>query len=80
MNLINKGFFVTFEGIEGAGKSTQIKIMKKYLGNKGWPIITTREPGGTFIGDQLRDILLDIDNKEIDCKVEALLYAASRAQ
>ncbi|KKN19043.1 hypothetical protein LCGC14_0949710 [marine sediment metagenome] len=80
MNLMNKGFFVTFEGVEGAGKSTQIKIMKKYLGKKGWPIVTTREPGGTFIGDELRDILLDVDNKDIDPKVEALLYAASRAQ
>ncbi len=77
---MKKGFFVTFEGIEGAGKSTQIKILQKYLMSKGWPSVMTREPGGTFIGDELRDILLDIDNKDIDHKVEALLYAASRAQ
>ncbi len=74
------GLFITFEGIEGAGKSTQINILKDYLISKGWPTICTREPGGTYIGDELRDILLDIDNTDIDSKVEALLYAASRAQ
>lgn len=77
---MNKGFFITFEGLEGAGKSTQIKILQKYLASKGWPTVITREPGGTYIGDEIRDILLDIDNKDLDYKVEALLYAASRAQ
>lgn len=75
-----KGFFITFEGLEGAGKSTQIKVLQKYLASKGWPTIITREPGGTYIGDEIRDILLDIDNKDLDYKVEAFLYAASRAQ
>jgi len=77
---MNRGFFITFEGLEGAGKSTQIKILKKHLASKGWPVVVTREPGGTYIGDEIRDILLDIDNKDIDYKVEALLYSASRAQ
>jgi len=77
---MNRGFFITFEGLEGAGKSTQIRILQKYLASKGWPVVVTREPGGTFIGDEIRDILLDVDNKDIDYKVEALLYAASRTQ
>lgn len=77
---MNKGLFITFEGLEGAGKSTQIKLLQKYLASKGRPSVFTREPGGTYIGDELRDILLDVDNKDIDYKVEALLYAASRAQ
>jgi len=77
---MDRGFFITFEGLEGAGKSTQMKILKKHLASKGWPVVVTREPGGTRIGDEIRDILLDIDNKDIDYKVEALLYAASRAQ
>ena len=77
---MNRGFFITFEGLEVAGKSTQIRILQKYLASKGWPVVVTREPGGTFIGDEIRDILLDVDNKDIDYKVEALLYAASRTQ
>lgn len=77
---MSRGLFITFEGLEGAGKSTQIKLLKNYLMSKGWPTVTTREPGGTYIGDEIRDILLDIDNKDIDYKLEALLYAASRAQ
>lgn len=75
-----RGLFITFEGVEGAGKSTQIDLLKKYLVEKGYPVISTREPGGTYIGDEIRDILLDIDNKDMDYKVEALLYASSRAQ
>ncbi len=77
---MKKGLFITFEGLEGAGKSTQIKKVEKHLASKGFASIVTREPGGTFIGDELRDILLDIENKDIDYKVEALFYAASRAQ
>lgn len=74
------GYFITFEGIEGGGKSTQIKILQNYLTSRGIATIATREPGGTFIGDELRDILLDVHNKDLDYRVEALLYAASRAQ
>ena len=75
-----RGLFITFEGAEGAGKSTQIKRLKEYLIDKGFPVVCTREPGGTYIGDEIRDILLDVDNQTMDHKVEALLYAASRAQ
>ena len=75
-----RGFFITFEGLEGAGKSTQINKLKDYLTRKNLAVVCTREPGGTFIGDEIRDILLDVDNKDMDFKVEALLYAASRAQ
>lgn len=75
-----RGLFITFEGIEGAGKSTQIKLLKRYLKESGYQVISTREPGGTYIGDEIRDILLDVDNHDMDYKVEALLYAASRAQ
>ena len=75
-----RGLFITFEGLEGAGKSTQIKKLMDYLLQKDLDVVTTREPGGTFIGDEIRDILLDVDNTDMDYKVEALLYAASRAQ
>jgi dTMP kinase len=77
---LSRGFFITFEGLEGAGKSTQIKLLQKHLISRGFSTVVTREPGGTYIGDEIRDILLDIDNKDIDYKVEAFLYAASRAQ
>lgn len=77
---MKKGFFITIEGLEGAGKSTQMQLLKDHLIKDGWQVVCTREPGGTYIGDEIRDILLDPDNKDIDYKVEALLYAASRAQ
>jgi dTMP kinase len=75
-----KGRFVTFEGIEGSGKSTQIVLLADYLKSIGNRIILTREPGGTPIGDQVRKILLDPANTALDPKAELLLYAASRAQ
>jgi len=75
-----KGMFVTFEGIEGSGKSTQIVMLANYLKSHGNSVVLTREPGGTPIGDQIRKILLDPANKALDPKAELLLYAASRAQ
>jgi len=75
-----KGIFITIEGIEGCGKSTQAKMLGKYLGKKGLDVILTREPGGTEIGNQIRKILLDRKNKKILAVTELLLYAASRAQ
>jgi dTMP kinase len=75
-----KGTFVTFEGIEGSGKSTQIVLLANYLKSHGNRVVLTREPGGTPIGDQIRKILLDPANKAIDPAAELLLYAASRAQ
>jgi len=75
-----RGLFITFEGIEGSGKSTQIALLAKYLTVSGMRIALTREPGGTSIGDQIRKILLDPANRILDPTAELLLYAASRAQ
>lgn len=74
------GAFITFEGIEGSGKSTQISRLLHYLMNSGRSATLTREPGGTPIGDQIRKILLDPANRLLDPTAELLLYAASRAQ
>ncbi len=73
-------FFITFEGIEGCGKTTQIQLLKEFLEGRGFKVVTTREPGGTPIGDKIRSILLDSCNSEIDLKTELLLYQAARAQ
>lgn len=77
---MNKGLFITFEGGDGAGKSTQIGKLMKYLQLKGFDVVLTREPGGTDIGEKIREIILDPDNGEMDPVTEAMLYAASRAQ
>lgn len=74
------GTFITFEGIEGSGKSTQIALLANYLTARGIRNVLTREPGGTLIGDQVRKILLDPANRSLDPAAELLLYAASRAQ
>jgi len=75
-----KGVFITFEGIEGSGKSTQIALLAKSLAERGKAVTLTREPGGTAIGDQVRKILLDPANKALTPRAELLLYAAARAQ
>jgi dTMP kinase len=75
-----KGLFITFEGPDGAGKTTQILKMAKQLKNDGYDIDITREPGGTPISDTIRGILLSPDNEELVSQAEVLLYAASRAQ
>lgn len=72
--------FITFEGPEGSGKSTQIDLLAEYLQNCGQPVYFTREPGGTPIGDQIRDVLHNVDNTEMQAVTEILLYSASRAQ
>lgn len=74
------GLFITLEGPDGAGKSTQLRLLANHLGELGIPYITTREPGGTSISDKIRTILLDPQNSSMVPKTEALLYAASRAQ
>ncbi len=75
-----RGVFITFEGIEGSGKSTQITKLAEHLKNRNYPVTMTREPGGTAIGDQVRKILLDPANSQLVPRAELLLYAAARAQ
>lgn len=77
---MTKGLFITIEGGDGAGKSTQIENIKNYFENKGYKCRITREPGGTPIGEKLRDILLDPAHKEMSGITEMMIYAASRAQ
>ena len=75
-----KGFFVTIEGPDGSGKTTQIELLTRYLAAKDLDYIVTREPGGTRIGNRIREILLEKDYTEMTAETETLLYAASRAQ
>lgn len=75
-----RGLFITFEGTEGSGKSTQIALLADHLRGSGRTVEHTREPGGTPIGDQIRKVLLDPANRSLDPRAELLLYAASRAQ
>ena len=72
--------FITFEGPEGSGKSSQIKLLIPWLQAQGHHIIATREPGGTHIGNQIRDCLHDVNNTDMASMTELLLYSASRAQ
>lgn len=72
--------FITLEGIEGSGKTTQLRHMVDFLKNKGHDCVITREPGGTEIGKKIRAVLLDPDNSDLDPLAELLLYAADRIQ
>lgn len=74
------GCFITFEGIEGCGKTTQIKLLEQHLTEKGFKVLLTREPGGCPIADQIRAILLDAANSAMTPSAELLLYAAARSQ
>ena len=80
MSLLKKGILITFEGPDGSGKTTQLQRLAASLEQSGYRIITTREPGGTPISDQIRELLLSPDNKAMNAHAEALLMAASRAQ
>lgn len=71
---------ITFEGPEGGGKSTQIKLFAQWLAADGYDVIITREPGGTTIGEKIRDLLHDRQHTEMVASAEILLYSASRAQ
>lgn len=77
---MERGIFISIEGPDGSGKSTQIENIKKFFADKNLEIVFTREPGGSAIGDRIREILLDNNCKEMDYMTEAMLYAASRAQ
>lgn len=72
--------FITLEGPEGSGKTSAINIVVNKLKEEGYTIIQTREPGGTPIAEQIRNVILDINNTKLDSRAEALLYAASRRQ
>lgn len=76
---VTSGVFISFEGGEGSGKSTQTKLLKEWLEKNGETVLLTREPGGTPLGNQLRDILLDNKTGAISPRAEALMYAADRA-
>lgn len=73
-------FFITLEGIEGSGKSTQLLRLQKYLEEAGYPTLATREPGGCLLSDQIRRLLLDPANNKMAAATELLLYSAARAQ
>lgn len=75
-----KGLFITLEGPDGSGKSTIARLLADYLKEKDYDVVTTREPGGTKISEDIRDIILDTNNTNMSYVTEALLYAASRAQ
>jgi dTMP kinase len=77
---ILKGIFITFEGPEGSGKSTHIKLLGGYLRKKGYSVVLLREPGNTKIGEKIRKILLDPKNKKMCAYSEMLLYMAARSQ
>lgn len=77
---MKNGLFISIEGPDGSGKSTQIEVLRKYFEKQGIDVLLTREPGGTPISEKIREIILDKNNMEMDDMTEALLYAASRAQ
>lgn len=75
-----KSAFITVEGVDGSGKTTQVRLLREYLDQEGVPYVFVREPGGTRVGEQIRPIILSPDNPEMTPETEALLYAAARAQ
>ncbi len=77
---MEKGLFITFEGTDGSGKTTQIKLLEEYMRTKERQVVLSREPGGTRVSEIIRDIILEPENKEIVPLTEMILYAASRAQ
>jgi dTMP kinase len=72
--------FITLEGPEGSGKSMQITGLAEFLRQQGRQVLTTREPGGTFIGDQIREVIMRMDNTMMSPRAEILLFCAARAQ
>lgn len=75
-----RGLFITFEGVDCCGKSTQLKLLSEYLYEKGIKVTTTREPGGCRISEEIRAVLLNPENKSMTGYTEAMLYAAARSQ
>jgi dTMP kinase len=77
---LRPGLFLSFEGMDGSGKTTQMRLLIERLGREGYDVLETAEPGGTSIGRQIRRILLDSANRELSSRAELLLYFACRAQ
>jgi dTMP kinase len=80
IRVMHVGYFITFEGVEGCGKTTQIKLLSELLSARGISTVLTREPGGCLIADKIRAILLDAENRALSPLAELMLYAAARAQ
>ncbi len=74
------GWFITFEGVEGSGKTTQIRLAGQFLREKGFSVVMTQEPGGTPLGERIREILLNRGGFDISGEAEVFLFAAARAQ
>ena len=72
--------FITLEGPDGSGKSMQVPALSEYIRGLGYQVLTTREPGGTFIGDQIREVIMRMDNTSMHPRTEILLFCAARAQ
>lgn len=77
---VNRGIFITMEGPDGSGKSTQIELLKQYLEGAGYDVIITREPGGNRISEAIREIILNSEYTEMSPVTEMMLYASARAQ
>lgn len=75
-----QGVFITLEGPDGSGKTSQIPLLAEYLSEKGYQVVTTREPGGTQISDQVKDVLKSMQNKSMHPRTEILLFCSARAQ
>ncbi len=75
-----KGFFIAFEGADGCGKSTQVRLLAEYLESLGIDVLRTREPGGCPVAEEIREIVLSKDDKKMEAVTEAMLYAAARAE
>ncbi|MCX5759213.1 MAG: dTMP kinase, partial [Candidatus Hydrogenedentes bacterium] len=78
--VLTRGIFITFEGVEGCGKSTQAALLREHLESKGFAVVCTREPGGTPIAEAIRRVLLDPAHGAMVPATELFLYAAARAQ
>ncbi len=79
LSFAGKGLFITFEGIDGCGKTTQLNLLSEYLKKKGYEVLITREPGAKGLGEKVREILLHYDG-EVSSKCESFLFLADRAQ
>ncbi len=77
--MYKRGLFVTFEGVDGCGKTTQMNLLKKYLEEQGYDVVLTREPGAKGLGEKIREILLHYDG-EVSSRAESFLFLADRAQ